>query len=141
MPLYQRWMGKYYALTGCLYDELGEYERAEQFGRRGMEIFEPIENNWTYQTCRQHVGRMLIHTGKYDEANDLIQSTMQAAVLQSPYYQVRSYWTLADLRLSTNNIHGGREALSQAEQFCEQYHFSGQRRMIEKIAAKHGVTL
>ena len=141
MPLYQRWMGKYYALTGCLYNELGEYERAEQFGRRGMEIFEPIENNWTYQTCRQHVGRMLIHTGKYDEANDLIQSTMQAAVLQSPYYQVRSYWTLADLRLSTNNIHGGREALSQAEQFCEQYHFSGQRRMIEKIAAKHGVTL
>ena len=141
MPSYQKRMGQYYALTGCLYDELGEHDLAEQFGRRSMEIFEPIETNWTYQTCRQHVGRMFIHAGKYDEAHDIIAATMQAAVLQSPYYQARSYWTLADLRLSTDDMSGGLDALHRAEQLCQQYNFSGQRRMINNIAAKHGVRL
>ncbi|GAK50605.1 predicted ATP-dependent serine protease [Candidatus Moduliflexus flocculans] len=141
MPLYHKLAGKYYALAGCLHDELGQHELAEQFGRRSLEVFEPIETNWTYQTCRQHVGRMLIHSGKYDEAHHLITSTMRAAVLQSPYYQVRGYWTLADLRLSTNDLHGGMEALHHAEQLCQQYNFPGQRRMIEKIAWKHEVKI
>ena len=141
MPSYQKRAGQYYALTGCLYDELGEFDRAEQFGRRSMEIFEPIETNWTYQTCRQHVGRILTHAGKHDDAHDIIASTMQAAVLQSPYYQVRSYWTLADLRLSTEDVSGGLDALRHAEQLCQQHGFSGQRRMINKIAAQHGVQL
>ncbi len=106
MKMYSRLRGRYFALSGYMYYWLSEYELAEKYNRQGIEVIEPNEENWTYQTIKQHLSRVLIKVGKYDEAFEILELTAKASVLQSPYYQVRSYWT-KDFYFSTGDYNQG----------------------------------
>ena len=120
-----------------MYYWIDEYELAERYSRKGVEIIDEEATNWSYQTCKQHLGRALIGVGDYDNAYEILESTSKAPVLQSPYYQVRSLWTMGDLFLSIGGQEKGLEFVEKASQLCQEYGLQGQQRIITHLLAKH----
>ena len=128
---------KCYASMGDLYYWLEQYQQAGQYSRRGVEIFEDENANWSYQTCRQHLGRALIGVKDYDNAYELLESTSNSVVLQSPYYQARSLRTLSDFFFAIGEREQGMELAENAQNLCAQYGFTGQQRMLANMLARH----
>lgn len=137
MPLYSRLHAKYYALTGFMHYWIGEYEIAEQLGRKALTIFEEPDMNWTYQTARQHLGRTLIKTGKYDEAHDILQSTAQASALQGPHDRARNTLALAELYFAVGEPEKALPYADAVNALCEQYGIHSQQRVLRKLLAQH----
>lgn len=137
MPLYSRLHAKYYALTGFMHYWLGEYEIAEQLGRKALTIFEEPDTNWTYQTARQHLGRALIKTGKYDEAHDILQSTAQTSTLQGPHDRARNTLALAELYFAVREPEKALQYADAVNALCEQYGIHSQQRDLRKLLAQH----
>lgn len=139
MELYTRLQGKYYSLTGFMHYWIGEYEIAEQFGRKALVTFEEPDSNWTYQTARQHLARTLIKTGKYDEAHDILQNTAQTEALQGPHDRARNALALSELYLTTKELDKGLQWADTAREFCDQYNLHGQKRILTKMLAYHNI--
>ncbi len=141
MKDFRKFRGKCYASMGYMYYWLGEYSLAEQHTRQGFEMLDQDEANWVYQTCKQHFGRALICVGQYDRAYEMLESTANAAVLQSPYYQIRSFWTLSDLFFSIGETEKGLEFAENAELLCKTHALPGQRQILKNVLARHQVLL
>lgn len=137
MPRFTHIAAKCYTSMGDLYYWLEQYQQAEQCSRRGVAIFDNEDANWSYQTCRQHLGRALIGVRDYDKAYKLLESTSNAIVLQSPYYQARSLRTLSDFFLAIGEREKGMELTENAQNLCAQYGFTGQQRMLVNMLARH----
>ena len=139
MPLYTRLQGRYYSLTGFMHYWMGEYEIAEQFGRKAFTIFEEPDSNWTYQTARQHLGRTLIKTGKYDEAHDILQSTAQTSALQGPHDRARNALALSELYLEIGEVEQGMHYVATVKELCEQYGLRGQQRVLMNMLVQYNI--
>lgn len=143
---FPRLQGKYYGRLGYLYYWIGNYSLAERYSRQSMEYFDDhdttiIENyhQWNSQTARQHLGRVLMKRGRYDQAYDILESTANAPVLQTPHNQVRSLWTLSEFFFSQQHIEKGLEYAEKAEQLCQGFGLISQQRIITNLLARYNV--
>ena len=144
MKQFTRLQAKYYRLLGYL-DYLSEdYILAEQHCRKSMEYFDEDEANtrenyyeWNYQTAKQHLGRVLMKQGAYDRAYAVLESTINASILQTPHNQARSFWTLSEFFFSVANIEKGGEFAKKAEQLCRDFGLTAEHQILTNLLARY----
>jgi tetratricopeptide (TPR) repeat protein len=137
MTRFSQLQGQCYGLQGYLYYWLDEYELAEQYTRKGVEVIDEIETDWVYQTLKQYYGLALVKVGKYDEAFDILHRTSSAAVLQSPYYQARSCLANSELFLAVGDMDKGLEWAEKSQDLCKAFGLQGQQRLLTNMLAKY----
>ena len=136
MLLYTRLEGRYYALSGYMRYWTGDYDRAETLGRQALRMFEEPENNWTYQSSRQHLARPLIAGARYDEAHELLQDGAELSCLQGPQDRARNALAFSELYFSLGDEERGREHAERALGLCRHFGLEGQQRILTRSLAR-----
>lgn len=142
MPQFRRLHARYDRLSGYLYYGIADYGRAEEHSRNSMtwtEAQETEDDQWNYQTVKQLLGRILLRQGAYDDAYDLLESTAQAPLLQTPHNQARSFWTLCDFFLARKDIDKGLEFAVKSEQLCRKHHLTAEQQILTNLLARYHV--
>ena len=132
--------GKYYAWTGYLHYWLDEYEIAEKYCRKAFAYFEHVETDRESLLGKQHLGRVLVRRGKYDEASIILQDSAQAPALQNPVDRARNFWSLCDLFLSIGQYEKGLEYADQSAKIAIQAGAKNQYIVLQHILARHDIS-
>ncbi len=142
MQQYGRLQAKYDRLAGYLYYLSEDYARAEQHCRRSMEWSDGDDttyHQWNYHTAKQHLGRILMKRSEYDRACDMLESTANAAVLQTPHNQARSFWILSEFFFARNEIETGIAWAEKAETLCLHFGLTAEQQMLTLLLARYNV--
>lgn len=139
MPHFQRLRGKCCAALGYMYYWLEEYDLAKTYCEQGVSFFDEPETNWSYQTSRQHLGRVLAKVREFDRAHELLESTAHAAVLQSPYYRARSLLSLSEFSFEIEDRDAGIEYASQAHALCRHYRLPSQHILVKRLSLQYHI--
>lgn len=132
--------GRYYGVSSYIYYWLGDYERAEQYSRECLTIGDGLEYTWNYQMAKQHLGRILTRRQHYDRAYELLQETSQSPLLQSPYEQAKSYWSLSDVLFSMGKSQEGLQYAEQAKLLCKERGLQVQLLTLQHLLRKHKIS-
>ena len=135
MQTYYQLKCNYYGAMGSLYSELDEYERAKVSMEKSLEYDD--DTSWSYHLSKQCLGRILVRLGEYEEAFDLLDSSLHVPVLQRPYNQVRAFRGLSDLFLSIGDEQEGLQFAEKAVTLCKEYGLKTQQLALQKMLARH----
>ena len=130
----------YYSRLGVLYYWIGEYEQAALYTAKGVELFDEFDTstNPYYETNKQHLGRVRIQLRQYDKAYELIQSTSQSPLLQSPACRARNFRTFSDFFFAMGDDDKGLEFAQKTAELCNQYTLTIQKIGIQQVLTRYG---
>lgn len=137
METFPRLQGNTSLWTGFLYHAAGEDGRAREWISKSLECFNDLATSWNYQLSRQHLGRVLVTLGRYAEAAEILHSTLESPVLQTPSDQIESLAGLCELLLTTGKYDEGLQYAAKSKKLCEEHGLRLQQQKLKNILAKH----
>jgi tetratricopeptide (TPR) repeat protein len=90
-----------------------------------------------YETNKQHLGRILVQLRQYDKAYELIQSTSQSPLLQSPGCQARNFRTFSDFFFAIGDHDKGLEFAQKTAEPSNTYGLKIQKIGIQQVLARY----
>lgn len=137
MKTFGRLKGNIALWRGALYHALNEPERAKTFAETGGSCFQDHGALWNYQIARQHVGKIFISLGKYDEALEIFHRAFTLPILQNPFNQALILTGLCDTYCSMGNTEEGWQYAQHAQRLCEESGLQLQMLALRRVFVKH----